>query len=210
MWVYTSKVLRAIANVGLAKHLADNWLIFLEDRESRRQEVRNRGREEVEIRRRRRNARIKGWRRREREEGCRNSAPASLDLRVSRRRRRWRGGLIFYVLSTPSRPPPLPLLAAKETSTNFVSPSYRTKPSWLLRPATWRRLWADAVQLAYRRGEGEGEREFDSYSDRYLMEEEEKKKGLLLKIYIFFLIPIFRIIRRDKLAEEIIRVSLVY
>lgn len=59
-------------------------------------------------------------------------------------------------------------------------------------------------------GGGEGGREFDSYSDRYLMEEEEKKKGLLLKIYIFFLIPIFRIIRRDKLAEEIIRVSLVY
>lgn len=160
---------------------------------------------EVERRRRRGNTRRtnkreggrEGRRRRRHEEGCRNSAPASLDLRVSRRRRRRRrqGGLIFYA-SFPPLATPL-LLAAKETSTNFVSPSYRTKPSWLLRPATWRRLWADAVQVAYRGGE------FDSYFEGRLLFGGKKKEGRGLlrgKYNIFFLI--ISSSYRSKLAEE--------
>lgn len=147
-----------MANVGLAKHLADNWLIFPRIGKTRGKKTAEARKTWRRRRTRRRNARIKGREKEEekeeeetRREGCRNSAPASLDLRVSRR---WRqGGLIFYASFPPSRDPPPFLLAAKETSTNFVSPSYRTKPSWLLRPATWRRLWADAVQVAY---EGEG------------------------------------------------------
>lgn len=48
------------------------------------------------------------------------------------------------MLSTPYNPL---LLAAKEMSANFVSPSYRTKPSWLPRRGTWRRLRVDVTRV---------------------------------------------------------------
>ena len=105
-----------MANVGLAKHLADNWLIFPRIGKTRGKKTAEARKTWRRRRTRRRNARIKGREKEEekeeeetRREGCRNSAPASLDLRVSRR---WRqGGLIFYASFPPSRDPlPLPPL----------------------------------------------------------------------------------------------------